>query len=204
MIRKDFDFEKRNKYLTIIQQSGKNLLRVINDILDFTKLQSGKMQIHNTKVDLRTVLDDNCKLFSAKANDREVNYNYSFSENFPTQFIVDEIRIVQVMNNFISNALKFTPKGEFVNVLINYEKFGSMLTIKVVDTGIGIEKEKHEAIFIPFEQENSGTTRDYGGTGLGLAICVTLINLMGGRLIFKSEKNKGSTFGFSLKVDVPN
>ena len=202
MIKKDVDAEKRKKYLTIIQQSGKNLLRVINDILDFTKLQSGKMHIHKSKVDLKHILEDSCKLFVSKAIENNINYSHAFSDGFPREFFVDEIRIIQVMNNFISNALKFTPKGQSVHVSIDYHKLTSQLIIKVTDTGIGIEKSKQEAIFIPFEQENSGTTRDYGGTGLGLAICVTLINLMEGTLIFESEKNKGSTFGFALDVEL--
>lgn len=203
MLRKDVDAQKRRKYFSIIQQSGKNLLRVINDILDFTKLQSGKLHIHRTKTNIKEIFSDSCKLFESKAIDNGVNFIYYFSDDFPEELIADEIRIIQIMNNFISNALKFTPKDESITVEFRYDYDESDLTILVIDTGIGIEEAKKESIFIPFEQEDIGTTREYGGTGLGLAICISLIQMMDGELIFSSEKNKGSTFGFKLKVELP-
>jgi len=200
MLKQEPDAEKRTRYLKIIQQSGKSLLRIINDILDFTKLQSGKFNIHRTNTDLRAILSDNCKLFAAEAKVKGINYSYSFNHGFPSTLHADEIRIVQILNNFTSNAIKFTPQNGSVDVTINYDLEQKSFILKVKDTGIGIAKEKHESIFVPFEQEESGTTREYGGTGLGLAICVSLIKLMNGKLIFESEKNKGSTFGFQIPI----
>ena len=204
MLRKDVDVDRRKKYLKTIQQSGKNLLRVINDILDFTKLQSDKLHIHRAKSNLKEILSDSCRLYESKAIENKVNYSCCFSENFPKEIIADDIRIIQILNNFISNAMKFTPENESIRIDIRYEYEGSALSVRVIDTGIGIEKAKHDSIFIPFEQEDVGTTREYGGTGLGLAICVSLIKMMEGELIFESEKNKGSTFGFKLRVELPN
>lgn len=203
MIKKDLDAEKRQKYFKIIQQSGRNLLRVINDILDFTKLQSGKFSIHTEKTDLHKILSDSCNLFQSRAKDKGINFSFIFSDNFPAEVISDEIRIVQVMNNFISNALKFTSSNESIDISVKYDYQTSNLEILVKDTGIGIEKDKQESIFVPFEQEETGTTRQYGGTGLGLAISVNLITAMNGKLVFESEKNVGSTFGFLLPVELP-
>ena len=204
MLRKDVDIDRRKKYLKTIQQSGKNLLRVINDILDFSKIQSEKLHIHRAKSNLKEILSDSCRLYESKALEDKITYKYRFSDNFPNEIIADEIRIMQIMNNFISNAMKFTPKDESITIDFKYEPIDSSLSVRVIDTGIGIEKAKQESIFIPFEQEDVGTTREYGGTGLGLAICVSLIEMMDGELIFESEKNKGSTFGFKLKVELPS
>ncbi|MDB2562583.1 ATP-binding protein [Sulfurimonas sp.] len=204
MIKKDIDEGKRKKYFKIIQQSGKNLLRVINDILDFSKLQSDKLHIHRSQTNIQEILSDSCRLFESKALEKNITFAVNFNENFPPELIADEIRIIQIMNNFISNAMKFTPSGKSITVNFIYENTDSTLSVLVEDTGIGIEKAKQESIFIPFEQEDIGTTREYGGTGLGLAICVSLIQMMDGELIFQSQKNVGSTFGFKLKVELPN
>ena len=203
MLKKDSTEEKRRKYLEIIQQSGKNLLRIINDILDFTKMQGGKLSINYNKVNLQKILYSSCKLYNEQAKTKGVIYSFVFSENFPNELVVDEIRITQILNNFISNALKFTPASCTIDISVTYKESDSLLEVKVKDTGIGIEKEKHQSIFDPFEQEDSSTTREYGGTGLGLAICLNLIEMMDGELIFESIKGVGSTFGFVLKAQLP-
>lgn len=202
MLRKEVSLEKRTKYFKIIQQSGKNLLRVINDILDFSKLQSGKLHIHCVQTDIKEILSDACDLFQSQAIDKDIVFGYQFSENFPQKLIADEIRIIQIMNNFVSNALKFTPAGKSIDIDFIYGYEDSSLSVLVKDTGIGIDDGKQSSIFSPFEQEDTGTTREYGGTGLGLSICLSLIQIMDGELIFSSEKNKGSTFGFKLGVEL--
>ncbi|MEA1956678.1 MAG: response regulator [Campylobacterota bacterium] len=117
--------------------------------------------------------------------------------------IADETRIIQIINNFISNAIKFTPKNGNIKVTFEYNYENSILETKVQDSGIGIEEEKQKKIFTPFEQEDSCTTREYGGTGLGLTISLSLIKMMDGELLFESKKGEGSLFGFKIPLELP-
>jgi signal transduction histidine kinase/ActR/RegA family two-component response regulator len=203
MIMQRLDADKAERYLKIMKQSGQNLLSIINDILDFSKIQSGKFNIDIKESNIKDALKNSCMLYKSQSSAKSIKYKYQISENLPNTLMCDETRIVQIVNNFISNAIKFTPIGGEVNVSCDYDINNSLFRVIIKDTGVGIEKEKQKKIFSPFEQEDASTTREFGGTGLGLAISSSLINMMGGELIFESEKGKGSTFGFELHLDIP-
>lgn len=190
------------KHLSIVNSSSKNLLQIINDILDFSKLQSGKFTISLGSVDLQAKLEHTFNLFSQVAEEKSLYYELFFSDNFPKHLLVDETRIVQILSNFISNAIKFTPVGKVVLVNIDYDNSNNQLKIVVQDTGIGIEEESKSKIFNSFEQEDASVTRKYGGTGLGLAISKQLIDLMNGTIIFESTKGVGSIFGCEIPAEL--
>ncbi len=203
MLMQELDATRREKYLKIMKQSGQNLLSIINDILDFSKIQSGTFSIDAREIDIKTSLINSCSLFKSQAFTKGINYKYTFTNDFPQIVIADETRLTQIMNNFISNAIKFTPSKGEIKVTFEYDYLNNILQAKVKDSGIGIEEEKQQKIFSPFEQEDTGTTREFGGTGLGLAICISLINMMDGELIFHSKKGEGSLFGFKIHLDIP-
>jgi signal transduction histidine kinase len=200
MLIQELQKEKQQKYLKIIKQSGSNLLSIINDILDFSKIQSGKFSINRTSVNLKQSLSHNIELFNAKAQEKSIEYEVFFEDTFPPSLIADETRIIQVMNNFISNAIKFTPEKGHVSVNLSYDQSRSMFGLRVRDSGIGISEEAQKKIFTPFEQEDVSTTKEYGGTGLGLPISLSLIEMMEGHVIFESKKGEGSTFGFEIPL----
>lgn len=196
-----YEKEIFDKYLNIIQVSGKNLLSIINQILDYSKIQSGKLSMSVIEVDIRTLLGHVYELFLSIAKDKNVNYQLNISNNVPQFVKLDDTRITQVMSNFISNALKFTNDQGSVNINVDYNNEKNLLMINVVDTGIGISASAIGKIFEVFEQEDTSTTREFGGTGLGLPICKKLIEMMNGKIIVNSEKGKGSSFGFELFVE---
>lgn len=198
----EYDKETFSNYLNIIHDSSEHLLKIINDILDFSKLQSGQFKISMIEVDLREKLEHTYSLFSKLADGNQIKFELNFSSNFPKTFMVDDVRVVQVVSNFISNALKFTPASGSVTVDVSYDRPLAQLMVKVSDTGIGIKAEAQEKIFKSFEQEDKTVTREYGGTGLGLAISKKLIALMSGELLFESTHGKGSLFGFKIPLEV--
>lgn len=198
MMKSTYDEKIFFNQLSIVNNSSKNLLQIINDILDFSKLQSGKFTISLINVDLRAKLEHTYSLFSKIAEEKSLNYQLFFSDDFPECFLVDETRIMQILSNFTSNAIKFTPAGEVVIIHVDYDIPTTMLRIEVKDTGIGIEEEAKSKIFSSFEQEDASVTREFGGTGLGLAISKQLVELMEGTIIFESTKGVGSTFGFEM------
>ena len=198
MIEKPYEEKEFMKYLKIINTSSQNLLQLINDILDFSKLQNHKVSLSIIDVNLKEKLEHAFNMFSKQANEKSLFYELIFSEDFPTCLKVDDTRVIQIVNNFISNAIKFTSTGQMV--IINVEYNNNTLLIEVKDSGAGISLEHQDKIFKSFEQEDTSVTRNFGGTGLGLAISKELIELMNGQLIFKSCKGEGSTFGFTLNL----
>ena len=195
-----YEKEHFDRYLAIMSSSGKNLLQIINDILDISKIQSGKFTISIISVDMKTKLEHLISLFGNNAAEENITLEVKFSDDFPSFLLVDDTRVLQIVSNFISNAIKFTEQNGKVNVKVDYSIDTNNLLIEVVDNGIGIEESAQESIFKAFEQEDSGTTRNYGGTGLGLFISVALISLMNGKIIFRSKKGEGSCFGFNIPV----
>ncbi|MBN2782856.1 MAG: hypothetical protein JXQ66_06405, partial [Campylobacterales bacterium] len=147
MLMQNLDQPKREKYLNIMKQSGKNLLSIINDILDFSKIQSGNFNIDKKDVDLKQSLLNCCSIFKAQASNKNITYKYSISEDFPKLLSVDETRVVQILNNFISNAIKFTPSNGDITISFKYNYTDSTLTAQVKDSGIGIEKSKQQKNF---------------------------------------------------------
>ena len=180
-----------------ILDSGKSLLNILDDILDLSKMDAGALQIAPGPVNVRETLSQVLQLMSAKAQDAGVSLESEVSEEVPRWVWVDGHRVRQVVTNLLSNAIKFTPGG-IVQVSLSYSH--NRLQVKVIDSGIGMDKETLDRIFRPFEQADAGTARKYGGTGLGLAICKKLCELMGGHLMAQSEPGAGSTFSFEVEA----
>jgi len=198
----EYEKESFSKYLNIVHDSSEHLLKIINDILDFSKLQSGQFKISMIEVNLQEKFEHTYALFSKLADGKEIQFDLVFSNDFPKLLMVDDVRVIQVISNFVSNALKFTPTLGSVSITIDYEHASGALMVKVKDTGIGIKPEAQDKIFNSFEQEDKTVTREYGGTGLGLAISKKLIELMQGELLFESTQGKGSLFGFKIPVEL--
>jgi len=193
---------EQEEYVKIINTSGEALLHVINDILDFSKIESGNLELEMHDFDLRQCVESALDVFAKKASQQGLDLVYQIDHLLPTMLVGDSLRLRQVLINFLSNAIKFTQKGE-VFVEINLLKaVGDDLEIgfNIHDTGIGIPKDKLSRLFKSFSQVDSSTTRKYGGTGLGLVISQKLINLMGGDVSVSSEEGKGTTFSFNIRA----
>ncbi len=193
---------EQEEYVNIINTSGEALLHVINDILDFSKIESGNLELEMHDFDLRQCVESALDVFAKKASQQGLDLVYQIDHLLPTMLVGDSLRLRQVLINFLSNAIKFTQKGE-VFVEINLLKaVGDDLEIgfNIHDTGIGIPKDKLSRLFKSFSQVDSSTTRKYGGTGLGLVISQKLINLMGGDVSVSSEEGKGTTFSFNIRA----
>ncbi len=195
---------QQQEYVDIIKRSGDSLLTIINDILDFSKIEANKLELEIQPFDLRKCIEDSLDLFSSSASKKGVDLAYSIAPHVPVGLVGDETRLRQILVNLVSNAVKFTERGE---VVVNVEgaelqnnRFNLQLFIK--DTGIGMTLEETERLFKAFSQVDASMTRKYGGTGLGLAICKRLCELMGGQITVKSEKGVGTTFSFDVNVGV--
>jgi CheY-like chemotaxis protein len=197
---------QQRDYLNLIKTSADALLRLLNDILDLSKLEAKKAELEITPCDLREVIGDALKIFAANAHGKNVELTYQVSPNVPPAVQADGGRITQIILNLVGNALKFTDNGEVVVRVtelkreINGSDFVSHLSFRVSDTGIGIKPEQQQRLFGAFQQADASTTRQYGGTGLGLAIARELVHLMGGDISVKSEFGKGSIFTFNLAL----
>ncbi len=197
-------------YLKNVSKSAYSLLNIINDILDFSKIEAGKLLIDEVPFNLAELVEDTVDLISIKAEEKGLELICSIDPALPSQLLGDPIRIKQVLMNLMGNAVKFTNKGEvFVHLQPGkkYTKDNTSFTdvnITVKDTGIGIPKDKLNAIFESFTQVDNSTTRKYGGTGLGLTISKSLVDLMGGRLEVESIPGSGSSFAFNLSLQVMN
>lgn len=184
------------EYAQVIQSSGNGLLALIDEILDLSKIEAGKMEIEFSNVTIESIRDDLTSLFSPVAKDRNVNFSVKVDADVPAAIETDKLRLEQVLKNLISNALKFTFQGTVslhVSVPSNNNSF---IAFSVKDTGIGIAREKQQLIFEAFQQEDGSTRRKYGGTGLGLSISKELAKLLGGKISLISEPGKGSEFIF--------
>jgi len=192
--------EDQQEDLRTLQFSGESLLNIINDILDFTKLDSGKIELSAVDFNLRELTQSLYQSFSFKAKEKNIVFDVEYDERMPFYVKGDSFRLSQVLNNLISNAIKFTQEGSVrLRVEMTESNESSFVThFAVVDSGIGIAKDKQEKIFEQFTQADSDTTRLYGGTGLGLSISVRLVELMGGRLLVESVQGQGSTFYFRI------
>lgn len=192
---------KKLRYLETIDQSSKSLLHIINDILDFNKIENQMLNMENIVFDPMFEFQNVKKLFDFKASSNRITLIKNF-EKLPKKLMGDPSRIKQVLNNLISNAIKFTPQDKKIVISMSYKD--GKLFVSVKDEGIGISQEYQKKIFIPFTQEDSSTSRKYGGTGLGLSISHKLISLMGGELKVKSSPKEGSDFYFSIPLKETN
>jgi|GEM_PF-2989459 len=194
-------------YLESIQTSAYLLLNTINDILDFSKIEAGKLEIEHVEFNIYDVLEKSVDILTVKAFDKNLELLCEIEPGLPEYYCGDPLRIRQILVNFISNAIKFTDKGEiFLSARrspgTSIENGMLRVIFSVKDTGIGIEESKLENIFDQFTQADSSTTRKYGGTGLGLSISKMLTKIMKGSLVVESELGVGSTFSFELPLEV--
>jgi len=191
--------ETKRKYLYIIRNSSESLLQIINDILDISKIESGKLTIEPYNFNPYEDLIMIAELFQAKAAEKQIVFQIRYNNNMPKVLFGDALRIKQIFTNLLSNAIKFTPEGSKVKCVVWYKN--GQLHIKVKDYGIGISEEKQKTVFEPFQQADISTVRNYGGTGLGLTISLELSRMLGGRLTLKSKEGKGSTFTLSIPLE---
>ncbi|WP_334014901.1 response regulator [Alteromonas sp. S167] len=190
---------KGSMYLKKAKTAGRQLLVLINDILDISKIEAGKIKIEKAPVDLLQVLDDVVSLQRVYCQRKGLNFHYNKQAELPHIIEGDITRISQVLHNLLSNAIKFTEKGSVtLDVRVEQLQDSMKLIFDVVDTGIGITEEKLPHIFDKFEQADQSTTRVYGGTGLGLSIAQQLARLMGGDIAVMSKEGEGSTFSFHM------
>lgn len=190
--------QRQKEHLDILHSSGNHLLALINDILDYNKAKSNNLSLDQINFNLKDTINNLCKALLPEAKAKGLQLNWSFDENLPEFVVGDPVRISQILNNLISNALKFTDEGK-VEVKVVTSPSGDYL-FEVSDTGIGIPREKHSEIFERFRQVKPGNNRNYGGTGLGLSICKQFVELMGGELTLKSEVGYGSSFFFTIPL----
>jgi len=190
-------------YLETIKFSADSLVGVINDILDFSKIEAGKMDMEFVEFNLRDCLEEALKPMALRADEKDIELLCDIAPEIPEMVRGDSTRLRQVIINLVGNAIKFTPAGEVALRVEAGDGDRDSRTVRftVADTGIGIAAEQHEAIFSPFTQADTSTTRKYGGTGLGLTICERLVSMMGGRIWFESELGRGSQFHFTVPLE---
>jgi signal transduction histidine kinase/ActR/RegA family two-component response regulator len=195
------EVETREK-LALVRESGHTLVALINDILDFSKIEAGKLSVTPTDFDLRALLDEVTGLHRAAAQLKGVGLTLAFEGPLPKTMRGDGLRLRQVLSNLVSNAVKFTERGE-VRVVVGQASAEPLrVRFSVADTGIGISARAVGRLFSPFEQAESSTTRRFGGTGLGLALSRNLVRLMGGDIVVESVEGVGSRFWFELPLEV--
>ncbi|MEM6298912.1 MAG: ATP-binding protein, partial [Bacteroidota bacterium] len=192
--------QQQREYLQQIKTSADHLLVIINDILDLSKIESGKLVFEDGKVDFPLEVDSMLAGVRIKAREKDLTLEKDIDPRLPRYFVGDPVRLKQVLLNLLSNAVKFTAQGSVKLSAKLLEEKDKTIKIRfaVEDTGIGIPEDKQEDIFSSFTQASSDTTRRYGGTGLGLAICKDLVEMQGGHIWLESELGKGSTFIFEL------
>ncbi len=191
---------KQNSYLNAITSGGNTLLGIINDILDISKIEAGKLEIQNDEISLTPVINDIKAIFAQKAQDKKLDIKIKLDSNLPSFILIDEIRLRQILLNIVGNAIKFTHNG-YIEINVQASNFNDKLfdlKIDIKDTGIGIPLDQQKKIFQSFVQQDGQKNRQYGGTGLGLAICLKLIKMMNGTIDLESKENYGSTFSIIL------
>ncbi|MCB2183602.1 MAG: response regulator [Desulfobulbaceae bacterium] len=203
----------QRRFLEMAKSSANRLLDVVNEILDFSKIEAGKFEIEHIPFSLTDVLGNSLKILAVKAHDKGLNLSYHVQHELPDGLIGDPGRLRQVLLNLVGNSIKFTHEGEVhvsVKKIVAESDSGTSegvkgvrdigLQLSVSDTGIGVAPEKQETIFKAFRQVDGSISRQYGGTGLGLTICAKLVELMGGSIWLDSDKQKGTTFHFTVSL----
>lgn len=204
MINKNQEYD----YLNAIKIAGKNLLSLINNILDLSKMEAGKLEINKRLVNIHYLLDDICQLFKARIEEKPLVFIKDLDDKLPDNLFIDETRLQQILVNLIDNAVKFTNQGHIklrIQQIKPHKDTNNLkvtrnidLAISIQDTGIGIPEDKLNIIFDSFQQTSSHISRTYGGTGLGLSICKHLVELMGGQIQVESNEGKGTVFNLVL------
>ena len=198
---------KQREYVTRIRTAAGTLLGIINDILDFSKIEAGRMELESTTFDLNDVLHSLETMNGGRAEEKNLELVFAKNPGLPDSLIGDPLRLGQILNNLVSNAIKFTDQGQIVVAITSAPAFGHSehcaLSFSVTDTGIGMTQEQQELVFVPFAQADNSITRRFGGTGLGLSIVRRLLELMGSSLEVVSEPGRGSTFSFTVEFGLP-
>ncbi|TOF35641.1 hybrid sensor histidine kinase/response regulator [Vibrio parahaemolyticus] len=195
---------QQKELVEIIDNSSQSLMTIIDDILDFSKVEAGKVELASETYHFRQLLDDVISLHTVKAQQKNLQLLSDIDPKLPAEVQGDEGRLKQVLNNLLSNAVKFTERGHVKLLVSLHEQNNDIAQVRfrVVDSGIGIAKEHQQAVFERFQQADGSTTRKYGGTGLGLAICAQLVHIMGGDIKLTSELGLGSCFDFTIPLTV--
>jgi len=195
--------DKQMKYVKSIQSGSRNLLSLINDILDLSKIEAGKMKIQYAEVYLKYLLEDIRQVFSISANEKGLSLELVIDDSVPQAIMSDELRLRQILFNLVNNAIKFTSKGGvkiFAEYkIVNPDEIFYSLVIHVSDTGIGIPEVDQGIIFNTFEQQDNQNTREFGGTGLGLSISARLAEKLNSKISVESKKGKGSCFSLLMQ-----
>jgi two-component system sensor histidine kinase/response regulator len=198
---------KQSNYLNKVYKSGETLLAIINDILDVSKIEAGKLELEKIPFDLHEAVENAISLNHVRAEESDISVTTHFPEDLPTWLMGDPIRLTQVLTNLINNAIKFSHQGDSISVNISVaseDNKTATLHFSIEDQGIGIADDKLLYLFDAFTQADSSTTRKYGGSGLGLSISQNIINMMGSEIQVQSQPGVGSSFYFSLTLEKPS
>ncbi|MBW2482850.1 MAG: PAS domain S-box protein, partial [Deltaproteobacteria bacterium] len=185
--------------LDVVKSSAYSLLSIINNILDFSKIEAGRLEFEKAPFSFRQFMDESLKIMGMKAHEKGIELAYRVAPQTPNRLLGDPVRLRQVLLNLVDNAIKFTDAGEVIVYAAAQSQtdYEVVLHISVVDTGIGIPKDRQRSIFGAYNQGDPSTLRQYGGTGLGLAVSAQLVDLMGGNIKLKSQPSRGSRFRFT-------
>jgi len=197
--------EDQMEFINTLRFSANHLLTLVNDILDYNKMEAGKIVFEKTEFDLITMMEDIKRSYSHRAKEKGISFTLDKSADLPAALIGDPVRLNQILSNLLANAMKFTSEGGVTLKAYVKEKLDgkALIEFSVTDTGIGIAPDKLNVIFESYAQASEDTTRKYGGTGLGLAICRRLVELQGGIISVASEPEKGSVFTFAIEYILP-
>lgn len=199
--------KQQGKYMTTVQHSAKSLLEIVNDILDFSKIEAQKLNIFKAKQNIVEMLNQIIDLIAYESDKKNIELKLFLAADVPSFVWIDAQRIKQILLNLLSNAVKFTQRGTVlleITVIESIDSQNARLRFSVKDTGIGITKENHQAVFKPFSQVDNSATRKFGGTGLGLTISNKLLSMMDSSLQLESKKNVGSHFFFDMDMQISN
>lgn len=195
--------DENRQWLQLMDDSSRVLLNLLNDVLDFSRIEAGKLKLENIAFPLRPLFESTSKTYLEQARLKSVDMKVSLSPELPRSMSGDPLRIRQVLTNLLSNAVKFTPAGGQISLSADVAREGGLvkrLIVRVADSGIGIAPEQHRAMFEAFTQADSSTARQHGGSGLGLAICSTLVKMMGGKIRLESSLGQGCKFEVELPI----
>ena len=196
--------KEQMKSLEIIEKCCENMMKIINNLLDFSKLEAGKFTIEEREFSFRSFMDKTVAANLPAINEKGLHFKMNISTDIPDNLIGDELRLTQIINNLLSNAIKFTEVGQISIEVIKTFQTNEEIEIffVVIDSGIGISEDEKDKLFKSFSQVDASITRRFGGTGLGLSIVKELVELMNGSIDVQSEKGKGSTFSFTVRLKI--
>ncbi len=197
--------KKQTEYISIVKTASQNLLALINNILDLSKIESGKLELESLPIDIKDITIGIIKIFEPKVNEKFLKINHQFSDDIPVKVLGDQLRLSQILFNLIGNAVKFTDKGSIdihCKLIRSSDPKKCNISFSIKDTGVGVPEDKQKDIFERFAQANIDTQRLYGGSGLGLNIAKSIVDMQGGTLTMESKQGAGTTFNFVLPFKI--